>query len=158
ESRRFAGFRLALGHVFQKFIEELIGNPAEIERYLAVGTLDKFQSPSVATFEPQEELDRVADRRRQQQQSHRFRQQRQREFPDDAAFGVGEAVEFVHDDGEDVVEIERFDVQQTIQQNLRHDDEDFGVGILAAIAGDEADVGLLETPADGGRLQLAELL
>ena len=82
----------------------------------------------------------------------------ERQFPDDAALRVGEAVELVHDDGRDAGEVERLRVQQAIEQDLGDDDEDAGVGIDAAIAGDEADVVGREAPADGGRLHLAELL
>ena len=69
-----------------------------------------------------------------------LRQHGQRQLPDDAAFRVGEAVELVHDDGRDLLEIERLRMQQAIEQNLGDDDEDAGVRIDAAIAGDEADV------------------
>ena len=53
-----------------------------------------------------------------------FGSMRQRQFPDDAALRIGEAVELVHDDGGDVGEIERLRVQQAIEQDLRDDDED----------------------------------
>ena len=86
------------------------------------------------------------------------RQHAERQFPDDAALLVGEVVELVHDDGRDVVEIEALRMQQAIEQDFGHDDEDAGVGIDAAIAGDEADVVGLEAPAHGRFLHLVELL
>ena len=49
-------------------------------------------------------------------------------------------------------------VQQAIEQNLGDDDEDAGVGIDAAIAGDESDVVGLKAPAHGGRLHLLKFL
>ena len=79
------------------------------------------------------------------------RQHAQRQFPDDAAFRVGEAVELVHDHGGDVGEIERLGMQQAIEQDLGDDDQDAGVGIDAAIAGDQADVVGAESPS-GRRL------
>ncbi len=85
-------------------------------------------------------------------------QHAQRQFPDDAAFEVGEAVELVHDHGRDTGEIEALGVQQAIEQDLGDDDQHAGVGIDAAIAGDQADVVGAEAPADGAGLHLAEFL
>ena len=42
-------------------------------------------------------------------------------------------------------------MQQPIEQNLGDDHEDAGVGVDAAIAGDEADVVFTKAPADGPR-------
>ena len=56
------------------------------------------------------------------------------------------------------IEVERFGVQQAVEQNLGDDDEDFGIRVFPAIARHQADVGLGEPPADGARLHLAELL
>ncbi len=52
----------------------------------------------------------------------------------------------------------RVGVQQAIEQDFGDDDEDAGVGIDAAIAGDEADVVGLEAPAHGRLLHLVKLL
>ena len=49
-------------------------------------------------------------------------------------------------------------MQQPVEQNLRHDDEDRRVGIHAAVAGDQADVVRRKSPAHGGGLHLLELL
>ena len=40
----------------------------------------------------------------------------------------------------DVGEIERFAMQQPVEENLGHDDQHPGVGILAAVAGHQPDV------------------
>ena len=86
------------------------------------------------------------------------RQHAERQFPDDAALLIGEVVELVHNDGRDVTEVEALLVQQAIQQDFGHDDEDASVRIDAAVAGDEADVVGLEAPAHGRFLHLVELL
>ena len=86
------------------------------------------------------------------------RQQPQGELPDDAPLGIGEAVELVHHHGADVAEVERLAVQQAVQEDFGHDDQHAGVGVLAAIAGHQADVVRMESPAHGRRLHLAELL
>ena len=49
-------------------------------------------------------------------------------------------------------------VQQTVQEDFRHHDQHAGVGIFAAIAGHQAHVFGLESPADSRRLHFAELL
>ena len=49
-------------------------------------------------------------------------------------------------------------MQQAVEQDLGDDDEDAGVGVDAAIAGDEADVVGAEAPAHGRLLHLVELL
>jgi hypothetical protein len=101
-----------------------------------------------------------------------LRQQRERQLPDDAALQIGEVVKLVHDHGRDVGEVERFlaerhivgqirfavRVQQSIEQNLGDNDEDAGIGINAAIAGDESDIVGFEPPAHGGCLHLLEFL
>ena len=86
------------------------------------------------------------------------RQHAERQLPDDAALHVGEVVELVHDHGRDVAEIKTLLVKEPVEQDLGHDDEDAGVGIDAAVAGDEADVVGVEAPADGGVLHLVEFL
>ena len=87
-----------------------------------------------------------------------LRQQRQRQLPDDAALRVGEGVELVHDDGRDAGEVEPVRVQQPVEQDLGDDDQDAGVRVDLAVAGDQADVVAREAPALGGRLHLLELL
>ena len=86
------------------------------------------------------------------------RQHAQGQLPDDAALRVGEVVELVHDDGRDVAEVEGLRVEQAVEQDLGDDDEDAGLGVDAAVAGDEADVVGLEAPAHGRLLHLVELL
>ncbi len=49
-------------------------------------------------------------------------------------------------------------VQQTVQEDFGHHDQHAGVGIFAAIAGHQAHVLGLESPADGRGLHFAELL
>ena len=87
-----------------------------------------------------------------------LREHVERQFPDDAAFGVGEAVELVHHHRGDLREVEAFGMQQPVQENLGDDDEDARVRVDLAVAGDEADVIGLEAPAHGGGLHLGELL
>ena len=67
-------------------------------------------------------------------------------------------MELVHHHGRDLGEVERFGVQQPIEEDLGHDDEHLGVGVFASIAGDQSDVGRIEPPADGLRLHFAKLL
>ena len=49
-------------------------------------------------------------------------------------------------------------MQQAIQEDFGHDDQHAGRRVLAAIAGDQADVVGMESPAHGRRLHLAEFL
>ena len=49
-------------------------------------------------------------------------------------------------------------VQQAVEEDLGDDDEDAGVGVDAAVAGDQADVVGAEAPANGGGLHLLEFL
>ncbi len=49
-------------------------------------------------------------------------------------------------------------VQQAIEQNLGDDDDDAGIGIDSAVAGDQTDVVGAEAPADSGILHFAEFL
>ena len=49
-------------------------------------------------------------------------------------------------------------MQQAVEEDLGDDDEDAGVGVDAAVAGDEPDVVGGEAPADGAGLHLLELL
>ena len=49
-------------------------------------------------------------------------------------------------------------MQEPIEQDLGDDDQDAGVGVDAAVAGDQADVLRREAPADGRGLHLLELL
>ena len=67
-------------------------------------------------------------------------------------------MELVHHHGADPVEVELLAVQQPVGQYLGHDHQDPRVGVFAAVAGHEADVGGLEAPLDGQLLHLAELL
>ena len=49
-------------------------------------------------------------------------------------------------------------MQQPIEKDFRDDDENAGVGVDAAIAGDQADVFRAEPPADRAGLHLVKLL
>ena len=59
-----------------------------------------------------------------------LRQQGQRQFPDDAAFQVGERVKLVHHDRGNIGKVEPVRVQQAIEQNLGDDDEDAASGFI----------------------------
>ena len=85
-------------------------------------------------------------------------QEPQRQLPDNPPLDIGEAVKLVHHHGADLVEVELVAVQQPVGEDLGHHDQDSRVGILAAIAGDQADVGCLESPLDGQLPHLAKLL
>ncbi len=81
-------------------------------------------------------------------------------------------MEFVHDDGRDLREVESLraerhflgqirlavGVQQAVEQNLGDDDEDAGVGVDAAVAGDEAHVVGPKAPTHGRRLHFLKFL
>jgi len=155
---------VALGHLHELLAEEHVRHPAVGERNLALLALHKLQFAAVAPLQPAEEFQRVADGGRQQQEADVRGQHGQGQLPDDAALGVGEAVELVHDDTADVGEVEHLAaggaalVQQAVKEDFGHDDEDAGVGVDAAVAGDEADVVRGEAPADGTGLHLLELL
>ena len=138
----------------------------ERQRHLALVAGDQFQLAIVAVPQPAEKLDGVAHRGREQQRADVLRQQAERQFPDDAPLGVVEAVELVHHHGADVVKSNRPSncnpprsrCSSRLKQDLGHDDQHPGVGVFAAVAGDQPHVVRLEAPADGGRLHLAELL
>ena len=67
-------------------------------------------------------------------------------------------MEFVHDHGGNVPKLEPLGVQQAVEQNLRHDDQDAGAGVDLAVAGHHADVFALEPPPLRHRLHFLELL
>ena len=77
-----------------------------LQRHLALVALDQLQLAGCGCVEPVQELEGVAHRGRQQQRADVLRQQPQRQFPDDAALEIGEAVELVHHHGADLAEIE----------------------------------------------------
>ncbi len=158
EGRHLAGMAVALGHQHDLLGEELVGDPHVGERHLALLALDQLEPPAMAALEPGQEFARIADGRGQKQQPGVRRQQGERQFPDDPAFEIGEAVELVHDDGRDVVEVEGVGMEQAVEQDLGDDDEHARVRIDAAIAGDQAHVLGPEAPADGVFLHLAEFL
>ena len=149
---------VAGGHFFEVLAQQHVAHPMETQRHLAFLALDQFELALVAVAEPVDEFHGVAHGGREQEGADLRRQQAQREFPDHAALGIGEAVKLVHHHGADLAEVEGLAVQQAVQQDFGHDDQDAGVGVLAAIAGHQADVVGMETPAGRGRLHLAELL
>ena len=149
EGRRAACRLVSVGHDFQLFAQELISNPLVGQRNLAIGTLNELDFSIEAAAQPDNEFGRVSDRGRQQQHADVRRQHREREFPDDAPFRIGEAMEFVHYDRRDSAEIERFGVQQPVQQDFGHDDEDLRVAVDAPVSGHESDGLFGKTPTDG---------
>ena len=78
----------------------------EAQRHLPLFALDQFEVALMAVAEPVDELHGVAHGGREQQRADVRRQQAERQFPDDAPFGIGEAVKLVHHDGADFAEIE----------------------------------------------------
>ena len=148
---------IALGHVFDLLGQQLVADPVVGQRHAAFFAADQFEGPLVAQPQPVDEVHGVAHGGREQEQPHVRRQQSQGQLPDDAAFRVVEAVELVHHHGRGALEIE-LAVQEAIEQDFGHDYEHGGRGVLAAIAGHQADVGGLEAPFDGALLHLAELL
>lgn len=121
-------------------------------------TLNEFERASMTAAKPVQEFGSVADRGRQEQQSDVRRQKAQRQLPDDATLGIGEAVKLIHDHGRHLAEVKGLFVQEAIEQDLRNHDEDAGARIDFAIAGDQADIVRGETPADGEFLEFIELL
>ncbi len=112
----------------------------------------------MAASQPADEFRCIADRGRQQQQSHVFRQESQRQLPHDTALPIGEVVKLVHHDGRDIGEVERRRVQQAVQQDFRHHDQHPRLRVDPPVAGDQPDVIGSEPPADGGLLHLLKLL
>ena len=163
----------------------------QLQRHLSLIAFHEFQPPVVALPQPVQKLDGIADRGRQKQRADVLGQQPQRQFPDDPAFDVGEAMELVHHDRGDVAEVEgrrgvgsgKGDsphlceapfgpfrqmgtvpfsapsaVQEAVQQDFGHHHQYPGIGVLAAVAGHEADIIRLKTPFHRRRLHFAELL
>ena len=81
-----------------------------------------------------------------------------RQLPHDAPLGIVEAVELVHHHRADLGEIKRRRMQQTVEQDLRHDDQDPRVGIDPPIPGDQSDIVRAKPPPDRQLLHLVELL
>ena len=76
------------------------------QRRLSLFALDQFEVSLMAVAKPVDEFRRVAHGRREEQRADVRRQQAEGQLPDDAPFGIGEAVELVHDDRGDVAEVE----------------------------------------------------
>ena len=74
-----------------------------------------------------------------------------------APLEIVETVEFVHHHGA-TFEKSKASVQQSVEEDFGDHDQDRGVGVLAAVAGHEANVVGMESPSGGQRLHLAELL
>ncbi len=123
------------GHRHQLIAQELVADPAKGQRHLAFLALDQLQLARVTAFQPGQELKCVAHRGRQQQQPNVGRQHAKGQLPDNASLQVGEVMELVHDHGRDLLEVEIVGMEQSIEQDLRDDDEDAGVGIEPAVAG-----------------------
>ena len=105
---RHANGVVALGHFFELLGQQHVADPVELQRHFAIAAGDQFEFSVVARAEPMQELDGVAHRGRQQQRSHVLRQQPERQFPNDAALEVVEAMELVHHHRADLIEVERF--------------------------------------------------
>ena len=108
--------------------------------------------------QPASELHRIADGRRKQHRLHMAWQQTQTELPNDAPFAIVEAVKLIHHDSPHVVEVKGFFVQQSVQQNLRDDDQNLRARIHFPVSSHQANFIRIETPLDNFLLNLAKLL
>ena len=134
-------------HQLDLLHERLVSDPLENERDFTFMALHDFQSVPMLKIKPVRKLDRISDRRRKEKKTHVFRQKRERKLPHDAAFRVVEIVEFVHHDGMHVLKIIKiFRMQKTIEEDLRHDDEDLGVRIHFVVSRHESNVICRESP------------
>ena len=158
ECRRAACRLVPVGHDFQLFAQELIPHPLVGQRNLPLGGLNQLDFSIEAPAQPDDEFGRVSDRGREQQHADVRRKHGEREFPDDAPFRIGEAVEFVHHDRADLAEIKRLGVQQPVQQDFGDDDEDPCVAVDAPVSRHQTDGLRGKTPTDRGLLHLAEFL
>ena len=139
--------------------------PLKHQRDFSLVRLDDFQLPMVPRFQPDSELLRVPDRCRQQQRTNSRGKKPKREFPDDSPFRVVKLMEFVHDNRVDVVKIRggvlrriAFRLKKSIEQNFRNDDQNFGVRIDFAVAGNQTNVVGVETPLSRFDLQFVVFL
>ena len=132
----------------------MLQHSSRLKAKTSAGVLRVASSP----FARSTELDRVAHRGAQQQQADVLREHVEREFPDDAALRVGEAVELVHHHGGHGGEIEPVLVQESVEQDLRDDHEHLRLGVDLAVAGDQSDGVSGEAPALRGGLHLVEFL
>ncbi len=67
-------------------------------------------------------------------------------------------MELVHDDRKHILEGKVVGMQQSIQQDLGHDDENRGIGVHLAVPSDQSDVVCREAPPHRRLLQLSKLL
>ncbi len=72
EGRRLACRVIPLGHIHQQLVEKMIRHPAIGEWDLPLAPFDEINFAAVRAIEPVEELDCVAHRRGEEQQSHMF--------------------------------------------------------------------------------------
>ena len=149
-------FLVAARHHDELFVEELVGHPLVGQRHPAFPALYQGDLAVVLPRQPADELGRVPDRRREQEQADVLGQQAERQLPDDPALHLGEVVELVHDAGRHVGEVEP--VEQPVQEDLGHDDEHRGLGVDLAAAGDQPHVLAAKTPLDRAVLHLLEFL
>ena len=86
------------------------------------------------------------------------RQQTQSELPNDAAFDIVEAMELVHHNCPHIVEVKRFLVQQSIQQNLGNDHQDLRTRIHFPVTRHQANFIRVKSPLNDFLPDLTELL
>ena len=149
-------FLVATRHHDELFVEELVGHPFVGQRHPAFLALDQRDLAVVLPRQPADELGRVADRRREQEQADVLGQHAERQLPDDPALHLGEVVELVHDAGRHVGEVGP--VEQPVQEDLGHDDQHRGLGVDLAAAGDHPHVLAAEAPLNRAVLHLLEFL
>ncbi|WP_231749947.1 hypothetical protein [Tautonia plasticadhaerens] len=107
-------------HHDELLVEEPVGHPFVGQRHPSFLALHQPDRAAVLPVQPADELVRIADRRREQQQADVAGQHAERQLPDDPAVDLGEVVELVHDAGRHAGEVEP--VEQPIQEDFGHDD------------------------------------
>ena len=130
--------------------ERLISHPLKNERDLAHVALHDLQLVVVLVLEPVRELDGISNRRGKKQKPDVLREERERKFPDDPALRVVKIMEFIHHDRLNVTEIVEFlRVEQTIEEDLGHDDQNLRARVYFVIPGHQANIVLGKAPTDG---------
>ena len=165
QRRGSARFVVSQRHFLDEVFQKMLLVPLKHQRNCSLVRLDDFQLSIMPRFQPDGELLRVPDRRRQQQRPNSRGKKPKREFPDDSPFRVVKLMEFVHDDRVDIVEIQggtlrrrAFGLKKPIEQNFRNDDQNLGVRIDFAVAGYQPDVVGVESPLNRFDLQFVEFL
>ena len=113
----------------------------------------------VLVLEPVRELDGISNRRRKKQKPDVLREKRKREFPDDPTLRVVEIMELIHHDRLNVTKfIEFLRVEQPVEKDLGHNDQDLRVRVHFVISRHQPNIVLGKAPTDGRLAQLAEFL